>query len=130
MNERPFLRANKQFKNKRMKLTKHLLSALALLIFINWGVVAQKTALDSKIPVDPGLKIGKLKNGLTYYIKKNQKPENRAELRLVVNAGSLMENDDQQGLAHFLEHMCFNGTKHFKKSELVDFLVEPMAVLI
>jgi zinc protease len=54
--------------------------------------------------------------------KKNQKPENRAELRLVVNAGSMQENEDQQGLAHFLEHMCFNGTKNFKKSELIDFL--------
>jgi zinc protease len=59
---------------------------------------------------------------MTYYIRKNVKPENRAELRLALNAGSMQENDDQQGLAHFCEHMCFNGTKNFKKSELVDYL--------
>jgi len=105
-----------------MKLKKHVLSVLTLLVLTSFLATAQKTALDTKIPVDPDLKVGKLKNGMTYYIKKNQKPENRAELRLVVNAGSMMENDDQLGLAHFLEHMCFNGTKHFKKSELIDFL--------
>lgn len=105
-----------------MKFQKHVLMALAMLFFSGFLTFAQKTALDSKIPVDPDLKIGKLKNGITYYIKKNAKPENRAELRLVVNAGSIVENDDQLGLAHFLEHMCFNGTKNFKKSELIDFL--------
>jgi len=105
-----------------MKYQKHVLSVLLMLIFSGFLSLAQKTTLDAKIPVDPDLKIGKLKNGLTYYIKKNAKPENRVELRLVVNAGSILENDDQQGLAHFLEHMCFNGTKNFKKSELVDFL--------
>jgi zinc protease len=93
-----------------------------LLVVTSFLATAQKSALNEKVPVDPDLKIGTLKNGITYYIKKNQKPENRAELRLVVNAGSMQENEDQQGLAHFLEHMCFNGTKNFKKSELIDFL--------
>ncbi|NTW49211.1 MAG: insulinase family protein, partial [Chlorobiales bacterium] len=65
---------------------------------------------------------GKLDNGLSYYIRQNRKPEKRAELRLVVNAGSVLENDDQQGLAHFVEHMAFNGTEHFRKHELVNFL--------
>lgn len=74
------------------------------------------------IPLDPDIKHGKLDNGITYYIKTNPKPEGRAELRLVVNAGSVLENDKQQGLAHFLEHMAFNGTKNFEKQELVDFL--------
>ncbi len=74
------------------------------------------------IPMDPDVKIGKLENGLTYYILKNEKPENRAELRLALNAGSILEDNDQQGLAHFVEHMCFNGTKNFNKSELVDYL--------
>lgn len=78
--------------------------------------------LNAPIPPDPNVRIGKLDNGLTYYIRKNSKPENRAELRLVVNVGSTMENDDQQGLAHFCEHTAFNGTKHFKKSELVDYM--------
>ncbi len=99
-----------------------VLSTVSMLILTGFLATAQKTAPNSKIPVDPDLKIGKLKNGMTYYIKKNQKPENRAELRLVLNAGSMQENDDQLGLAHFMEHMCFNGTKHFKKSELIDFL--------
>ncbi len=74
------------------------------------------------LPVDPGVRIGHLDNGLTYYIRANHKPEDRAELRLVVNAGSVLEKDDQQGLAHFVEHMAFNGTEHFKAGELVSFL--------
>ncbi len=78
--------------------------------------------LAEKLPVDPNLKIGKLANGLTYYIRQNRKPENKVELRLVVNAGSILEDPDQQGLAHFTEHMAFNGSKHFKKNELVSFL--------
>ncbi len=105
-----------------MKFRNIVLSTLFMLVVTGFFATAQKSALNEKVPVDPDLKIGKLKNGMTYYIKKNQKPENRAELRLVVNAGSMMENDDQLGLAHFMEHMCFNGTKHFKKSELIDFL--------
>ncbi len=79
-------------------------------------------SVDQILPVDPKVKVGKLENGLTYYIRKNTEPENRAELRLVVNAGSVLENDDQQGLAHLLEHMEFNGTEHFEKQELVDYL--------
>lgn len=79
-------------------------------------------SLDSKLPVDPAITVGKLENGLTYYIKKNTKPEERVEIRLVVNAGSMMEDDDQQGVAHFVEHMAFNGTKNFEKNEIVDYL--------
>lgn len=74
------------------------------------------------LPVDTNITVGKLKNGLTYYIRKNQKPENRAELRLVVNAGSILEDNDQQGLAHFVEHMAFNGTENFEKHELINYL--------
>src|SRR4029078_8613349 len=57
-----------------------------------------------------------------YYIQKNSRPEKKVELRLVVNAGSILEEDDQQGLAHFTEHMAFNGSKNFKKNDLVSFL--------
>ncbi len=78
--------------------------------------------LTQPIPVDPDVKVGKLANGLTYYIRKNAEPRNRAELRLVVRAGSVLETDQQQGLAHFMEHMAFNGTKNFPKNELVNFL--------
>ncbi len=78
--------------------------------------------LTDPMPVSPDIKIGKLSNGLTYYIRKNGKPEHQVELRLVVNAGSILEDDDQQGLAHFTEHMGFNGSKNFKKNDLVSFL--------
>ncbi|WP_460956305.1 M16 family metallopeptidase [Spirosoma litoris] len=78
--------------------------------------------LNALIPLDPAVKVGKLPNGLTYYIRKNVEPKNRAELRLVIRAGSVLETDNQQGLAHFMEHMEFNGTKNFPKNELVNFL--------
>ncbi len=78
--------------------------------------------LTSTIPSDPSVRIGKLENGLTYYIKQNERPEDKIEFRLVVNAGSILENEDQQGLAHFVEHMAFNGSKNFKKNELVNYL--------
>ena len=80
--------------------------------------------LSEKLPVDTSVTIGKLANGLTYYIKRNTKPEQKVELRLVVNAGSINEDDDQQGLAHMAEHMAFNGTKNFKKNDIVSFLQE------
>lgn len=96
-------------------MVKQLL-ALALLC-TSCQLYAQKA-----LTTDPNLKTGKLANGLTYYIRKNQEPKNRAELRLVVKAGSVLETDNQQGLAHFVEHMSFNGTKNFKKQELVSFL--------
>ncbi len=78
--------------------------------------------LTDKLPIDPSVKIGKLPNGLTYYIRKNLKPENKLELRLVVNAGSILEDDQQQGLAHFTEHMAFNGSANFEKNDIVSFL--------
>ena len=78
--------------------------------------------LSTPIPLDPAVKVGVLSNGMTYYIRKNAEPKNRAELRLVIRAGSVLETDNQQGLAHFMEHMAFNGTKNFPKNELVNFL--------
>jgi zinc protease len=78
--------------------------------------------LSQPIPMDDSIRTGVLPNGMTYYIRRNHKPENRAELRLAVNVGSMEENDDQQGLAHFNEHMAFDGTQHFKKNEIIDFL--------
>ena len=79
-------------------------------------------SLNDTIPMDPMVRTGELPNGLVYYIRENREPQDRAELRLVVNAGSILEDDDQQGLAHFNEHMAFNGTEHFEKHELVDYL--------
>ena len=77
---------------------------------------------EAPIPLDPKVRTGKLENGLTYYIRHNEEPKKRAELRLAVNAGSLLEEENQLGIAHFVEHMLFNGTRRFEKSELVDFL--------
>lgn len=82
----------------------------------------QAIELTDQIPIDPQVRIGKLDNGFTYYIRQNKKPEARVEMRLVVNAGSILEDDDQLGLAHFCEHMAFNGSEHFNKNELVSYL--------
>lgn len=78
--------------------------------------------LQAQIPVGPQVKVGKLANGLSWYIQRNGKPEHRVELRLVVKAGSVLEDDDQQGLAHMVEHLAFNGSTHFKKQELISYL--------
>ncbi|TDP58186.1 M16 family metallopeptidase [Flavobacterium dankookense] len=96
--------------------------SLFLFLFASASVFAQQLKETDVIPFDKSVKKGTLKNGLTYYIKKNAKPENKVDLRLIINAGSILENDDQQGLAHFMEHMCFNGTKRFPKNQLVDYL--------
>ncbi|MGN6394745.1 MAG: M16 family metallopeptidase [Mucilaginibacter sp.] len=79
-------------------------------------------AAANNLPVDPDVIIGKLPNGLTYYVRKNTQPQKRAELFLVNKVGSVLETDDQQGLAHFTEHMAFNGTRDFPKNDLVNFL--------
>lgn len=83
---------------------------------------ARTASLDQKLPIGPHVEVGEFGNGLRYYIRVNKRPENRAELRLVVNAGSVLEDDDQQGLAHFCEHMAFNGTKNFAKHKLIEFM--------
>ena len=74
------------------------------------------------LPNDPAVKVGKLDNGLTYYIRHNDKPAQRAEFYLATDVGAFQEEDDQDGLAHFLEHMCFNGTKNFPGKALLDWL--------
>jgi len=83
---------------------------------------AATAALDSKVPDDPRITVGTLPNGLRYYIRRNQAPRNRAELRLVVKAGSVLEDDDQRGLAHMVEHMAFNGTANFPGQRIVAFM--------
>ncbi|HOW10761.1 MAG TPA: insulinase family protein [Bacteroidales bacterium] len=89
------------------------------------GIVCSQTVNPGDIiPPDPGIRIGRLDNGLTYYIRQNKKPEQRIELRLAINAGSVCETNGQQGLAHFMEHMCFNGTKNFPSNRMVDMLEE------
>lgn len=98
-----------------------ILSLFFILITAS-GLFAQDFNFDDltqPIPIDPKIRVGKLENGLTYYIRHNQRPENKVELRLAVNAGSLQEDEDQLGLAHFTEHMAFNGSENFEKNELL-----------
>ena len=103
---------------KRLKRTAVPLYALLLTV----APALQAQQLTDRLPVDPNVTVGRLPNGVSYYIRVNRKPEARAELRLAVNAGSLLEDDKQLGLAHFVEHMAFNGTKNFEKHELIDYL--------
>lgn len=86
------------------------------------ATTATKQTASEIIPLDPAVRIGKLPNGFTYYIRKNVEPKNRVQLYLANKIGSIMENDDQRGLAHFMEHMGFNGTKNFPKNDLVNYL--------
>ncbi|MEO6150106.1 MAG: insulinase family protein [Mucilaginibacter sp.] len=86
------------------------------------NVAQQVKSNSTALPVDANVIIGKLPNGLTYYIRQNSMPQNRAELYLVTKAGSILETDAQQGLAHFTEHMAFNGTRDFPKNALVNYL--------
>ncbi len=83
---------------------------------------ARTAPLQQLVPIGADVTVGELSNGLRYFIRENQEPENRALLRLVVGVGSIVEDDDQLGLAHVLEHMAFNGTENFEKQELLDFM--------
>ena len=98
-----------------MKLKKVLMAAL--MMFSTTAMVAQMQM--PPIPVDPDVRMGKLDNGLTYYIRHNNWPEQRAEFYIAQRVGSIQEDDNQRGLAHFLEHMAFNGSKHFKGNEML-----------
>lgn len=100
------------------------ISVLLILGFALTGFVNAQDRYDLKSPVpfDKHILTGKLENGMTYFVKKNETPKNRAELTIAVKIGSVDEDDDQQGLAHFCEHMAFNGTKNFPKHELVNYL--------
>ena len=99
--------------------------ACASVLLLSGGAAragAQELDHSAPIPADPEVVTGTLDNGLTYYIHENDEPENRTELRLAVNAGSILEDEDQLGLAHFVEHMAFNGTENFEKQALIDYL--------
>ena len=99
-------------------IMKRIFIYVAFVLILPFIVKAQTT----EVPLDENVRIGKLDNGFTYYLRNNGYPENRVQFRLVVDAGSMQEDDDQLGIAHFVEHMAFNGTKHYQKNELVDFL--------
>ena len=98
------------------------LTAAAGFTLVLAATASAQQPLDAKLTLDPSIKYDVLPNGIHYYVRKNSYPAKRAELRLAVNAGSLVEDADQRGMAHVIEHMGFNGTTHFKKNELVNYL--------
>ncbi len=98
---------------------KKLISFLLMLVAVS-AVSAQMQM--PPVPLDPAVKTGKLENGLTYYIRHNEWPEKRCDFYIAQRVGSMQEEDDQRGLAHFLEHMCFNGTTHFPGDALKQYL--------
>ena len=96
-----------------------------LLVFFylfSFSVVALEYNSNTPLQLDPEIATGQLDNGLTYYVYENEEPEDVAYLRLVIRAGSLQEDEDQQGLAHFVEHMAFNGSANFDSGEIINFL--------
>ena len=116
-------------------IDKKVLALVVVVLLAFTGALNAQTAAKSKnpattskqnsadvIPLDPAVRTGKLPNGFTYYIRKNVEPRNRVQLYLANKIGSIMENDNQRGLAHFMEHMGFNGTKNFPKNDLVNYL--------
>ena len=98
-----------------MKLRK-----LMVAVFAFFAGLAQAQQMPP-IPADPDVVVGKLDNGLTYYIRHNNWPENRADFYIAQKVGAIQEEESQRGLAHFLEHMCFNGTKHFPGNGVIRY---------
>ncbi|MDR0998294.1 MAG: insulinase family protein [Treponema sp.] len=118
-------------KNKRFIALLGAISLLLVFSCLSSGKNAVKPGIEAygglgrpedPVPFMEKVRTGKLPGGLTYFLLENSKPENRAYLTLAVNAGSVLEKDDEQGLAHFVEHMAFNGTSRFPESELVNYL--------
>ena len=97
-----------------------LIPVIALLLFS--GMCFSQVDYMKQAPADPAVRTGKLSNGMTYYIRHNEEPKERASFYIIQNVGSLLENDDQNGLAHFLEHMAFNGTRHFPGKGIIHSL--------
>lgn len=91
-------------------------------LLLAFAAPAAAQSAGTRLPADSAVRIGTLPNGLRYYVRRNAEPDNRAELRLVVGAGSVLEDPDQRGLAHFVEHMAFNGTRNFPEQALTDYL--------
>ena len=115
----------------RVGVFRWLIILLLAMVFVGPATISAQPAaapaapalsLDQPLPVDAAVRTGQLTNGLRYYLRRNGRPANRVSMRLAVNVGSIHEENDQRGLAHFLEHMAFNGTQNFKPGELIRFL--------
>jgi zinc protease len=121
-----YLRSYRSFIMWLFRRMSVIIAVMTFLIHFAAAQDAEQTVaalgLGSELPFNPNVRSGVLPNGMKYYVMKNSRPENRAALRLAVNAGSVLETDEEQGLAHFVEHMCFNGTKNFPKNKLVEYL--------
>lgn len=100
---------------------KAFISSLAFTMLVSLTAFSQNKETHKSVPLDPEVRYGKLENGLTYYIKHNEKTEKRAEFYLANNVGAILETDSQDGLAHFCEHMCFNGTKNFPEKGILNY---------
>ncbi|WP_297091459.1 M16 family metallopeptidase [uncultured Draconibacterium sp.] len=98
-----------------------VLTLLATMLIAPFFVSAQDM-LNQAVPVDPAIRTGKLENGMTYFIRHNEEPKERVSFYMIQNVGALLENDNQNGLAHFLEHMAFNGTEHYPGKGFLDYL--------
>lgn len=104
--------------NKRQKHMKRLTFAISLLMA---AMMVSAQEAPEKLPMDPEVRYGKLDNGLTYYIRHNEQPKQRAEFHIAQAVGAILEEDHQNGLAHFLEHMAFNGTQHFPGKGIINY---------
>ena len=104
--------------NKRQKNMKRLTFAISLLMA---AMMVSAQEAPEKLPMDPEVRYGKLDNGLTYYIRHNEQPKQRAEFHIAQAVGAILEEDHQNGLAHFLEHMAFNGTQHFPGKGIINY---------
>ena len=104
-------------------ILKSLLAAVMIALVAPLGMSAQGgNPLLKPLPVDSAVRIGRLPNGLTYYIRHNENPKGLADFYIAQKVGSILEEENQRGLAHFLEHMCFNGTTNFPDNQLRDWL--------
>ena len=110
-------------KGRAISLINRTVGAISFAATFASAAPAQRPVASSTLlPFDPAVTLGTLSNGMHYYIRENHKPEKRAELRLVVNAGSVLEDEDQRGLAHMVEHMAFRGTRHFARNQISSYL--------
>jgi len=117
-----FIKSNHQNRYQMIKNFIGKVSLCGTLLLAGTGMLTAQNQMDSKLPMDPNVRTGKLKNGLTYYVRHNEEPKDRASFYIVQNVGAILENDNQNGLAHFLEHMAFNGTEHFPGKGVLNYL--------
>ena len=99
---------------------KNFLFSLLTLLFCVSSIYAQSVA--DQLPIDPAIRVGRLDNGMTYFLRHNDKPKGQASFYILHDVGAIQEDDDQQGLAHFLEHMAFNGTKNLPGKQMIERL--------